>query len=164
MIYAMYNRKVIFPGTFDPFTLGHYDILTRLTNLFDEVYIAVAVNTEKDPVFTLDERKEMIKIVTQKNPKINVVAFEGLATEFMKNNDINVLARGIRDTYDLLHESRISRMNKMLYPEMETIFLHTAEGYAYISSSLIKEILRFKGSIEGLVPESLIDIITKKYL
>ena len=160
----MYNRKVIFPGTFDPFTLGHYDILTRLTNLFDEVYIAVAVNTEKDPVFTLDERKEMIKIVTQKNSQIKVVAFEGLATEFMKNNDINVLARGIRDTYDLLHESRISRMNKMLYPEMETIFLHTAEGYAYISSSLIKEILRFKGSIEGLVPESLIEIITKKYL
>ena len=164
MIHAMYNRKVIFPGTFDPFTLGHYDILSRLTNLFDEVYIAVAVNTEKDPIFTLDERKEMIKTVTQKNPQIHVVAFEGLATEFMKNNEINVLARGVRDTYDLLHESRISRMNKMLYPEMETIFLHTAEGYAYISSSLIKEILRFKGSIEGLVPESLIDIITKKYL
>lgn len=160
----MYNRKVIFPGTFDPFTLGHYDILNRLTKLFDEVYLAVAVNTEKDPMFTIDERKEMIEIITQKKTNIHVVAFQGLVTEFMKENAINVLARGIRDTNDLLYESRASRMNKILYPEMETVFLHTAEGCAYISSSLIKEILKFKGNIEGLVPKPLINIITKKYL
>lgn len=160
----MNNRKVIFPGTFDPFTLGHAHILTRLTKLFDEVYIAVGVNTGKSPIFSLDERKEMIEIVTKNNPKIHVIVFEGLVTVFMKEHNVNILARGIRDIDDFLHESRISRMNKILYPEMETVFLHTDEGYAYISSSLIREIVKFKGSIEGLVPESLVEIITKKYL
>jgi len=160
----MYNRKVIFPGTFDPFTLGHYDILNRLTKLFDEVYIALGINTSKNQMFSLDERKKMIEIVIQKKQNIHVVAFEGLVTAYMKENNIDVLARGIRDINDLLHESKMSRMNKILFPEMETIFLHTAEGYACISSSLIKDIIRFKGSVKGLVPEPLIDIVTKKYL
>lgn len=159
----MKKRSVIFPGTFDPFTLGHKDILYRLTDLFDDVYIAVAVNLDKKPVFTLEERKKMIESVVGEKSTIYVVAFEGLVTEFMKEKEIKILARGIRDTEDLLHESKMSRMNKILYPEMETVFLHTAEGYAYISSSLIKEIVRFGGSLEGLVPDVLIDTIKEKF-
>ncbi len=158
------NRKVIFPGSFDPFTLGHYNVLYRLKDLFDEVYIAVAVNLEKKPMFSLEERKYMIEDIVRDNKfdNIHVVAFEGLVTEFMKKHNIKILARGLRDSEDLSHESRISRMNKILYPEMETVFLHTAEEFAYISSSLIKEILRFDGPINGLVPDVLVNYIESK--
>lgn len=158
------SRKVIFPGSFDPLTLGHYNVLFRLKDLFDEVYIAVAVNLEKKPMFSLDERKYMIEniVSNSKFDNIYVVAFEGLVTDFMKKHDIKILARGLRDSEDLSHESRISRMNKILYPEMETVFLHTAEEFAYISSSLIKEILRFDGPINGLVPDVLVDYIENK--
>lgn len=159
----MRDKRVIFPGTFDPFTLGHADILSRLTKLFDEVYIAVAVNVGKEPLFSLEERKAMIELASKGHSNVSVVAFSGLVVEFMKKNDIKVLARGIRDMDDLLHESKMSRMNKILYPEMETIFLHTAEGYAYISSSLIKEVVRFDGNIDGLVPKMLIPIIKEKF-
>lgn len=159
----MKTSKVIFPGTFDPFTLGHMDILYRLTNIFDEVYISVAVNLDKNPMFTLEERRKMIKHVVGASKNIHVVAFEGLVTEFMKTNDIKMMARGIRDSEDLFHELKMSRMNKLLYPEMDTIFLHTAESYAYISSSLIKEIVKFGGPLEGLVPDTLINTIKEKF-
>lgn len=159
----MKASKVIFPGTFDPFTLGHVDVLYRLSSIFEDVYISVAVNLDKNPIFTLEERRKMIEIVVGENESIHVVAFEGLVTEFMKNNNIKIMARGIRDSEDLFYELKMSRMNKLLYPEMDTIFLHTAESYAYISSSLIKEIVRFGGPLDGLVPDILIDTMKEKF-
>lgn len=160
----MKNGKVIFPGTFDPFTLGHLDVLYRLADIFEEVYISVAVNLEKSPTFTIEERKAMIEKVIGNNDTIKIVSISGLVTEYMKQNYIRVLARGIRDSEDLYYELKMSRMNKLLYPEMDTIFLHTSEHYAYISSSLIKEILKFNGPIDGLVPEVLIDDIKSKFI
>ena len=161
------QRLAVYPGSFDPFTLGHYDILLRASRLFDKIYIAVAINTEKNPIFTLEERRDMIyKVVnsSEECKNIEVVLFDGLITNFMKDKKIKIIVRGIRDIDDLLHESRMSRMNKTLYNEMETVFLHTDESYAYISSSLIKEIVRFGGSLESLVPKAIIDTIAKKFL
>ena len=162
----MKNTKVIFPGTFDPFTLGHLDVLLRLADIFDKVYISIAVNLEKLPTFTIDERKVMIQKVLSESSKknIEVITISGLVTEYMKNNNIKVLARGIRDSEDLYYELKRSRMNKLLYPEMDTIFLHTSENYAYISSSLIKEILKFNGPIDGLVPSILVEDIKNKFI
>lgn len=160
-------RVALYPGSFDPFTLGHYDILMRSAKIFDKVYIAVAINVEKNPVFSLEERKSMIDKVVVNNNKysnIEVVLYDGLITNFMKKNDIHILVRGIRDIYDMLHESRMSRMNKMLYNDMETVFLHTNEAYAHISSSLIKEIVTFGGSLDGLMPKEIITDISKKFL
>ena len=158
------NSKVIFPGTFDPFSLGHLDVLYRLANIFEKVYISIAINLEKSPIFTLEERKRMIEKVVGNNDSIEIVAISGLVTEYMKNNQIKVLARGIRDSEDLYYELKMSRMNKLLYPEMDTIFLNTSENYTHISSSLIKEILKFNGPIEGLVPEILIEDIKSKFI
>lgn len=159
----MEETIAIYPGSFDPFTLGHYDILTRSAKLFDKIYIAVGVNIEKHPIFTLEERRGMIQKAVGSNNKIEVISFDGLITNFMKENKIKIIVRGLRDIDDLLHESRMSRMNKVLYPEMETVFLHTTEAFAYISSSLIKEIVKFGGSLECLVPKEIIDIIEKKF-
>ncbi len=162
------NNKVIFPGTFDPFSLGHLDILYRLSNIFEKVYISIAVNLEKSPTFTLEERKNMIekaikKVITDED-SIEIVAITGLVTEYMKNNGIKILARGIRDGEDLNYELKMAKANKLLYPEMDTIFLNTHENYNYISSSLIKEILKFGGPIDGLVPEILIEDIKSKFI
>jgi len=160
----MKNSKVIFPGTFDPFTLGHMDVLYRLTDIFEKVYISIAVNLDKSPIFTLEERKKMIEKVVGKNEAIEIAAVSGLVTEYMKNNGIKLLARGIRDGEDLHYELKMSKMNKLLYPEMDTIFLNTSERYNYISSSLIKEILKFDGPIDGLVPDILIEDIKAKFI
>ena len=160
----MKNGKVIFPGTFDPFTLGHLDVLYRLADIFEKVYISVAVNLEKSPTFTVEERKNMIKKVIGENEAIEIVSISGLVTNYMKENNIKVLARGIRDSEDLYYELKMARMNKLLYSEMDTIFLHTSENYAYVSSSLIKEVLKFNGPIDGLVPEILIDEIKSKFI
>ncbi|MEI0603424.1 pantetheine-phosphate adenylyltransferase [Brachyspira alvinipulli] len=159
----MKNGKVIFPGTFDPFTLGHLDVLYRLADIFEKVYISVAVNLEKSPTFTVEERKNMIKKVIGENETIEIVSISGLVTNYMRENNIKVLARGIRDSEDLYYELKMARMNKLLYPEMDTIFLHTSENYAYVSSSLIKEVLKFNGPIDGLVPEILINEIKSKF-
>ena len=110
----MKNSKVIFPGTFDPLSLGHSDVLYRLANIFEKVYISIAVNLEKSPIFTLEERKKMIEKVIGNNDSIEIVAISGLVTEYMKNNQIKVLARGIRDSEDLYYELKMSRMNKLL--------------------------------------------------
>ena len=164
----MKNGKVIFPGTFDPFTLGHLDVLYRLANIFEEVHISVAVNLEKSPTFTVDERINMIKkVIDSKENKYNnikIVSISGLVTEYMKKNNIKVLARGIRDTEDLYYELKMFRMNKLLYSEMDTIYLHTSENHSYISSSLIKEILKFNGPIDGLVPKILVEDIKSKLI
>ena len=108
--------------------------------------------------------KKMIEKVIGNNDSIEIVAISGLVTEFMKNKGIRVLARGIRDSEDLYYELKMSRMNKLLYPEMDTIFLNTSENYTHISSSLIKEILKFGGPIDGLVPEILIEDIKSKFI
>ncbi|WP_295157041.1 pantetheine-phosphate adenylyltransferase [uncultured Brachyspira sp.] len=160
----MKNGKVIFPGTFDPFTLGHLDVLNRLSNIFDKVYISLAVNLDKSPTFSIEERVNMIEKSIGNNDAIEIVSINGLVTEYMKHNDIKVLARGIRDSEDLYYELKMSRMNKLLYPEMDTIFLHTSENYAYVSSSLIKEILKFNGPIDGLVPEIIVEDIKSKFI
>ena len=160
----MKNGKVIFPGRFAPFTLGHLDVRYRMADIFEKVYISVAVNLEKSPTFTVEERKNMIKKVIGENEAIEIVSISGLVTNYMKENNIKVLARGIRDSEDLYYELKMARMNKLLYPEMDTIFLHTSENYAYVSSSLIKEVLKFNGPIDGLVPEILIDEIKSKFI
>ncbi len=159
-------RVAIYPGSFDPFTLGHHDVLLRAAKLFDKIYIAVAINLDKNPTFTLEERKAMIDKSVSASTSFNnieVVLFDGLITNFMKENGIKILVRGIRDIDDLSYESRMARMNKMLYNEMETVFLHTNEAFAYISSSLIKEIVRFGGSLDGLIPKEIIPDVEKGF-
>ncbi len=160
-------RPAIYPGSFDPFTLGHFDVLLRASKLFDKVYIAVAINIEKSPTFSLEERKSMIDKAVLSHEcfsNVEVILFDGLITNFMKEHNIKILVRGIRDIDDLRYESRMLRMNKMLYNEMDTVLLHTNEAFAYISSSLIKEIVRFGGSLDGLIPQEIVADVEKKFL
>lgn len=149
----------IYPGSFDPFTLGHHDILNRTLDIFGEVCVAVAKNIGKRCLFSEEARINMIKKACKYSDKVEVVQFDTLITDFLKVRKSRVLIRGIRDANDFLYESKMSRMNKILYPQMDTLFLHTDERFAHISSSLVKEIAILGGDISHLVPEELVEEI-----
>ena len=141
------------------------DMLPRLQNI-EGCYLSTYKRYlhGSDQIETMQTDIDMLKKVVGENDTIEIVSISGLVTEYMRQNDIKVLARGIRDSEDLYYELKMARMNKLLYPEMDTIFLHTSENYAYVSSSLIKEILKFNGPINGLVPEILVDEIKSKFM
>lgn len=147
----------VYPGSFDPFTLGHLDILNRARNIFDKVHIAVAYNTEKKSAFSTEERIEMIKRICEGMNDVDVLSFHGLTTDLLKEMGVNILLRGIRDANDFLYESKLSRMNHILHPKMETVFLHTHEKYAHISSSLAKEVAQFGGQLSDILPDEIIE-------
>jgi len=149
-------RKVvaIYPGSFDPITNGHLDIIQRGAKLFDEVIVAILVNPEKDPLFSVGERMAMIQtILNDQFANVRVDTFEGLLVEYAVRQNAQVIVRGIRAVSDYEYELQMALMNRRLEPRIETVFMMPAEPYTYLSSRLVREVSKFRGSVEGLVPK-----------
>lgn len=146
-------RRAIFPGSFDPLTLGHYDIILRGITLFDELIIAIGVNSDKKYMFSLDDRKRFIKDAFEGEPKIKVLTYEGLTVDFCKKINANFILRGLRNPGDFEFEKAIAHTNRKL-SEIETVFLLTSSGKSYISSSIVRDVIKNGGDYTGLVPET----------
>jgi pantetheine-phosphate adenylyltransferase len=145
-------KVAVYPGSFDPLTNGHVDLIRRGTRIFDRVLVAVLVNTEKAPLFTVDERIEMIRAIFRRHTRVKVKAFSGLLVDFLRVERANVVVRGLRVVSDFEYEFQMALMNRKLDPEVETIFLTPKEDLSYLSSRLVKEVHRLGGDVSGLVP------------
>jgi len=151
-------RRAIYPGTFDPLTNGHVDIIARACQLFDEVIVALLVNPGKNPMFTLPERVEMLnQVLSNRFANASVETFEGLLVEYCRQRAVHAIIRGVRSIKDYEYELPMVLMNRRLNPDVETVLLVASEENSYVSSSLIKEVFNLGGSIEGLVPELVIE-------
>jgi pantetheine-phosphate adenylyltransferase len=150
-------RRAIYPGSFDPVTNGHLDIIQRGCKLFDEIIVAILVNPEKTPFFSVEERKqilaEVLKGIEQGGCKVVVDSFAGLLVQYAVEREAHAIVRGIRAISDYEYEMQMALMNRRLQPALETVFMMPAEAYTYVSSRLVKEVFHLGGSIEGLVPE-----------
>lgn len=146
-------RRAIFPGSFDPLTLGHYDIIKRGVTLFDELYIAIGINADKKYMFSLENRKRFIEEAFEDEPNIKVVTYQGLTVDFCKEINANFILRGLRNPADFEFEKAIAHTNRKL-SEIETVFLLTSSGKSYISSSIVRDVIRNGGDYTGLVPET----------
>jgi pantetheine-phosphate adenylyltransferase len=146
------TRRAIYPGTFDPITNGHLDIIERSAKLFDEVVVALLLNIEKQPMFSTDERVAMIRDIIRWD-NVRVDTFEGLLVDYAVKQQAQVIVRGIRAISDYEYELQMALMNRRMEPGVETVFLMAAEDYSYLSSRLIKEVFKLGGSITGLVPD-----------
>ncbi|OBX21513.1 MULTISPECIES: pantetheine-phosphate adenylyltransferase [Bizionia] len=146
-------KKAVFPGSFDPLTLGHYDIIKRAIKLFDEVIVAIGVNAEKNYMFSLEERMRFIEESFAGEPKVKVVSYEGLTVDFCLKNNVEFILRGLRNPGDFEFEKAIAHTNRDLAP-IETVFLLTAANTSYISSSIVRDVIRNHGDYTKLVPIS----------
>lgn len=155
-------RIAIYPGTFDPITYGHLDVIKRALSLCDKLVVAVADRREKDPLFSAEERAELIRQVLADEPRVETEAFSGLLTEFAKSKNANFLIRGLRAVSDFDYELQMALTNRNLAPEIETIFLMPAQNYIFISSSLAKEIARLGGDVSELVPPAVEAALRKR--
>ena len=144
-------NRVLYPGTFDPITKGHGDLVERAARLFDHVIIAVAASPKKNPLFSLEQRVELAREVTKHLPNVEVMGFSSLLAHFVKEQNANVFLRGLRAVSDFEYEFQMASMNRHLIPEVETLFLTPAEQYSFISSSLVREIARLGGDVSGFV-------------
>lgn len=155
-------NTAICPGSFDPITNGHLDIINRSAKVFDEVVVGVLINPEKKGLFNVDERVELIKKVVKNIPNVRVESFSGLLIDFMKKKHIKVIVKGLRAVSDFEYEFQMSVMNKKLDPDIETVFMMSSAMNSFLSSSSVKQVAMFGGCIKGLVPEEIIpDIIEK---
>jgi pantetheine-phosphate adenylyltransferase len=148
----MKTSLAIYPGSFDPVTNGHLDLIERGTKIFDRLVVAVLRNSEKDPLFTTTERVEMLREVTKQWDNVEVDVFEGLLVEYARQRKAQVILRGIRAISDYEYELQMALMNRKLEPHIETVFMMPAEAYSYLSSRLVREISQLGGMIHGLVP------------
>ncbi len=147
-------KRAIYPGTFDPFTNGHIDILERASNIFDEIIIAVAVNSQKKPMFPAEERAEMIRECVANYPSVTVDALHtGLLIDYAREKNAVAIIRGLRQVADFEYEFQIALMNRHLYPEITTVFLMPNEKYTYLTSSIIREVAALGGDVTDFVPE-----------
>ena len=152
----------VYPGSFDPCTNGHLDIIDRSAQLFDKVIVAVLTNSSKTPVFTVSERIELLKTATADYSNVEVCSFSGLLVDFLRKIDVKVVIKGIRAVSDFEYEFQMALTNKALYPELETLFMHSSQEYMLLSSSVVREVAKYGGSLTGLVPEELIPIVEKR--
>jgi pantetheine-phosphate adenylyltransferase len=148
-------NRAVFPGSFDPITLGHSDIIERGSKLFDELIIAIGINADKKYMFSLEQRKRFIEDAFKYNPKIKVVTYSGLTIDFCKNNEVDYILRGLRNPADFEFEKAIAHTNRHL-SSIETVFLLTAARTSYISSSIVRDVIRNNGDYTNLVPKSVI--------
>ena len=150
--------RAIYPGSFDPLTNGHLDLIERGSKIFEELIVAILRNSEKDPLFTLPERKEMLQEMVKHYPNVRVDSFDGLLVDHAMKKNAKAVLRGIRAISDYEYELQMALMNRKLQPQLETVFMASGETYSYLSSRLVKEIFRLGGSVRGLVP----DLVEKK--
>lgn len=155
-------ENAIYPGSFDPITNGHLDIIKRTARIFDKVIVSVVNNPSKNPMFTLEERVELIRYATKDIKNIEIDCFSGLLIDYVKEKNINVMVKGLRAVSDFEYEFQMALMNKKLNENIETLFMTTNSKYSYLSSSLVKEVFKLGGCINGLVPEIVIEEMKKK--
>ena len=146
------SRLAVYPGSFDPITNGHVDIVQRALAMFDKVIVAIADNVRKTPVFTIEERKQYIREAVNGDPRVEVDAFSGLLVEYVRKKGAKIVVRGLRALADFEYEFQLAHMNRRLGRDIDTVFLMTSEKDFYVSSSLVKEVAQFGGDITGLVP------------
>ena len=146
------SRIALFPGSFDPITLGHVDIIERAVPLFDEIKIAVGTNSAKNYLFPLEQRVEWIEQTFAHEPKISVITYEGLTVDFAREQGVQFLLRGLRNPADFEFEKAIAQANREMVPDLETVFLLTSARYAYISSSIVREVYNHGGDFQKFVP------------
>ncbi|MTV47656.1 pantetheine-phosphate adenylyltransferase [Heliobacillus mobilis] len=153
----------VYPGSFDPITKGHMDIVERAAQIFDELIVAVVHNPSKKPLFTMEERVEMIRVASQHLTNVTVKSFSGLLVDFAKKEKANAIVRGLRAVSDFEIEFQMALMNKTLYPQAETVFLTTTTDYAFISSSMVKEVASFGGDVREYLPPIVQERMAEKY-
>jgi len=157
------SQRAIYPGTFDPMTKGHVDLIERACQLFDEIVIAIAASEAKNPLFTLDERIQIAEKIFEGNDKVKVIGFSGLLVDLAKDNDAKILIRGLRVVADFEYEFQLANMNRAMMPELESVFLTPKEQYSYISSSLVKEICKMGGDVSKFVDPISLSELKRKY-
>ena len=154
--------RAIYPGSFDPVTFGHLDIMTRACNIVDELIIGVLRNKAKMPLFSVEERVKMLEEVTCNLPNVRIIPFEGLLVDFAKELDAKVVIRGLRAITDFEYEQQMAQTNQKLQSDIETLFLTTSLDYSYLSSTTVKEVAAFGGDISQFVPEAVADRMKDK--
>lgn len=154
--------RAVYPGTFDPVTNGHLDVIERAAKIFDELIVAVTTNPAKTPWFTLEERVEMLKECCSHLPNVTVEAFDGLLVNFVRQKGAKVIIKGLRAVTDFDYEFQMAAINRKLAPEIETLFLMTSLPYAYLSSSAVKEVASLNGCLKDLVPENVAERLRRK--
>lgn len=156
-------KRAIYPGSFDPVTFGHLDIIERSAKIFDKVIIGVLNNSAKNALFTVEERVAMIEDLVRQYPNVTVDSFDGLLVDYAKKKEAAVIIRGLRAVTDFEYEIQIAQTNKVEYPELETIFLTTGLHYSYLSSTIVREFASYGGDISRFVPAEIIPLIQAKY-
>ena len=161
-------KTAIYPGSFDPVTLGHFDIIKRSSEIFDQVIVGVLCNNAKSPLFSVEERVKMLEEVTKDIPNVEVQSFDGLLVDFMRQNHAKVIVRGLRAITDFEYELQMAQTNRVLAPDVDTVFLTTSLEYAYLSSTIMKEVANFDGDLSkfamygGDISEFLDPVIAKR--
>ena len=157
-------KTAIYPGSFDPVTLGHYDIIERSSKIFDKLIVGVLNNSAKSPLFSVEERVNMLKDVTSHFPNVEVQSFAGLLIDFVRSNDANVIVRGLRAITDFEYELQLAQMNRVIAPEIDTLFLTTNLKYAYLSSSMAKEVAMYGGDISSFLSPEIAEKIGRAHV
>lgn len=156
------NNTAVYPGTFDPITLGHVDLVERAARIFDKVIVAIAANTNKKPLFDLAERVALAKEALAKNKNVMVMGFESLLIHFMRQHDSKIILRGLRVVSDFDYEFQLAGMNRHLASDIDSVFLMPAENYTYISSSFVREIAMLRGDVKQFVPPNVAKALVNK--
>lgn len=156
-------QTAVYPGSFDPCTNGHLDIIRRAAKLFDKVVVAVLINEKKSPLFTLEERVDMLKTATAEFPNVEISSFSGLLATFMKDNGYKVIVKGLRAVSDYEYEFQMALTNHELNKEIETVFMPCSSEFMFLSSSIVKEVAKYNGDLHGLVPDEVVGQIKQRF-
>ena len=156
-------RRAVYPGSFDPVTLGHIDIIERAAEIVDELIVGVLINKGKNPLFSVDERVNMLQIVTRDMPNVTVQSFDGLLVDFLKLRDAEFVIRGLRAITDFEYELQMAQTNRIMSPDTDTIFLTTNLEYAYLNSTTVREVASYGGDISKFVPDFIAQAVYDKY-